>query len=215
MNFKKILAVGLSLSVALGAFGCSKKTNTTPNTTTNNATTNTADKNKYEGTEYVKSYNELYSTNITPLNNYTMYGTVEGVNNNYKNKEYPGNEKYLTEVKEAYKDSKEKIQSFINGLKNDAKTEDADLKAANDKLIAEGEKLIKDIDAKIKKLDEIPKTAYDKTQDEFIKVVNDTTKLENETTNEFEKMIRDMNKMLGINTNSNTTTTTPSTKTTK
>ena len=208
MKLKKLLAVGLSLCVALGGFGCSKKTNTTPNTTTNNTTTNTTEGNKYEGTEYVKQYNDLYSTNITPLNSYTMYGTVEGVNNNYKNKEYPGNEKYLADVKAAYKDSREKIQAFIDGLKKDAKTEDADLKAANDKLIAEGEKLIKDIDAKLKKLDEIPKDAYSKTQDEFIKVVNDTTKLGNEATNEFDKMIRDMNKMLGINT-------TPSTKTTK
>ena len=216
MNLKKILVVGLSLSVVLGAFGCSKKTDNTPNdNTTNNNTTNNTEGNKYEGTEYYRQYNDLYSTNITPLNNYTMYGTVEGVNNNYKNKEYPGNEKYLTEVKEAYRDSRDKLQSFVDGLKNDAKTEDANLKAANDELIAEGEKLIKDIDVKIKKLDEVPKDAYDKTQDEFINLVNDTTKLENETTNEFDKMIRDMNKMLGINTNSNTTTTTPSTKTTK
>ena len=216
MNLKKILAVGLSLSVALGVFGCNNKTDNAPkDSTTNNATTNDAKGNKYEESEYYKQYNELYSTNITPLNEYTMYGTVDSVNNNYKDKEYPGNEKYLNEVKKAYTDSKEKIQSFVDGLKNDVKTEDADLKAANDKLISEGEKLIKDIDAKIKKLDEIPKDAYDKPKDEFIKVVNDTTKLENETKNEFDKMIKDMNKMLGINPNSNPATTTPSTKTTK
>lgn len=209
MKLRKILAVGLSLSVALGAFGCNRKTDDTPNNTTNN----TGEGNKYESTEYARQYSDLYSNNLLPLNDYTMYRTVEDVNNNYKNKEYPGNEKYLADVKAAYKDSREKLQKFVDGLKNDAKTEDADLKAANEDLIAEGEKLIKDIDARIKKLDEIPKDAYNKTQDEFINVVNDTTKLENETTNEFDKMIRDMNKMLGINTN--TTTTEPSTKTTK
>ena len=97
MNLKKILAIGLSLSVALGVFGCSNKSdNQSKDNTTNSATTNDTNKNKYEGTEYYRQYNDLYSTNITPLNNYTMYGTVEGVNNNYKNKEYPGNEKYLT-----------------------------------------------------------------------------------------------------------------------
>ena len=127
-----------------------------------------------------------------------MYTDVDTANNAYKDKEYPGNEKYLSDVKAAYKDSKEKIQSFVDGLKNDAKTDDAELKKMNEDLIAEGEKLIKDIDGKIAKLDKITKNDYNKTQDEFIKLVDDTVRAGENVTNTFGDMLRNMNTKLGI-----------------
>ncbi len=207
MKLRKTLAIGLSIGLALGTFGCSNKTET-PNeeNITNNSATET---NKYAGTEYYNQYSDLYSNNLRPLSNYNIYRTVDDVNKAYENEnDYPGNEKYLSDLKAAYKDSKEKIQAFIDGLKNDVKTDDKDLKAANDELIAEGEKLINEIDNKMKKLDTISEDDYSKSKDEFIKLVDDTTKVEGDVSNEFDKMIKNMNEMLGINT-------TPSTKTTK
>ena len=43
------------------------------------------------------------------------------------------------ELKAAYKDSRDKIQTFVDDLKNDAKTDDKEISDMNQKLIAEGE----------------------------------------------------------------------------
>lgn len=205
MELKKLLALGLALGLSVGSVGCTNKkgeTTTDNNTNTTQNSTTTQD-NGYLNTEYANTYSGLYTNNISPLNNYAMYSSVDEVNNAYKTKEYPGNEKYLSEVKAAYQDSKEKLQAFVNGLKNDAKTDDAKLKEANQELIDEGEDLIEEIDEKISRLDTIPKDAYNKSQDEFIKLVDDTTKVENDVRSEFDKMIKYMNNMLGIDTTSN------------
>ncbi|MGL5330533.1 MAG: hypothetical protein ACRDD7_14775 [Peptostreptococcaceae bacterium] len=199
MKFKKLLAVGLSLGVAVGAFGCSKKE---PAPTPEPEKTVT-DQNSYVGSEYAKVYSGLYDTNVVPLTGYTMYATMDDINTYYTDNEYPGNEKYLGEVKAAYKDSRDKIQAFVDGLKKDAKTDDKDLVAANDKLIAEGEKAIQDIDAKLKRLEGATAEDLKKSQNDFISFVNNT---DNGVKNDFNNMITEMNKMLGVQ---------PSVKTTK
>ncbi len=205
MELKKLLALGLALGLSVGSVGCTNNKGQTTTDNNTNATKNntTTQDNGYLNTEYANTYSGLYTNNISPLNNYAMYSSVDEVNNVYKTKEYPGNEKYLSEVKAAYQDSKEKLQAFVNGLKNDAKTDDEKLKEANQELIDEGEDLIDEIDEKIKKLDTIPKDAYNKSQDEFIRLVDDTTRVENDVKSEFDKMIKDMNNMLGIDTTSN------------
>lgn len=185
---KKILALALSLLVILGAVGCSSKKTTTENTAT--------DKAGME--EYYKSYTGLYDKNIATLNGYNMYTDVNTVNNAYKDKDYPGNEKYLADVKAAYKDSKEKVQVFIDGLKNDTKTEDKELKKMNEDMIAEGEKLIKDIDAKLAKLDTISETDLTKGKDEFVKLVDESVKSVKSDANTFNDMLKNMDKKLGI-----------------
>lgn len=186
---KKIVTVALSLLLLCSAVACSNKTNTN----TNNET-----KDEVADKTYLNTYTGLYDKNLDTLSDYNMYTDVNTVTNTYKEKEYPGNEKYLNDVKAAYKDSKEKIQAFVDGLKNDGKTEDAELKKMNESLIAEGEKSIKDIDAKIAKLDKISKDDYNKTQDEFIKLVDDTVRAGENVTNDFVKMLKDMDTKLGI-----------------
>ena len=74
-----------------------------------------------------------------------MYSTPQATTEYYKNNQYPGNKKYVEELKAAYKDSRDKIQKFVNDLKNDAKTDDKEISDMNQQLIAEGEKTIKDI----------------------------------------------------------------------
>lgn len=199
MNKKKIVTIGLVLALTISAVGCSNKTETTEEKVTQTKDGTVVEDN------YTTTYTKGYNDYLVGLNQYSVYTTPEQLDVIYENEEYPGNEKYLEDVKSAYRDSREKIQSFVNSLKNDVKTEDADLKKMNEDLIAEGENLISDIDAKLKKLDEIPKDAYNKTKEEFSKVVADTTTLKDSVENKFDQMIKDMNKKLGIETNNNNT----------
>lgn len=198
---KKIFTLALSCLLLFSAVACNSRTNTNNTTTTpneNTTTDGTMDDSAYYGT-----YRGLYNTNLSGLTGYQMYTDVESVNNAYRDREYPGNEQYLKDVKAAYRDSRDKLQAFVNGLKNDAKTENEEIKTANDELIAEGEKLIKDIDAKIKQLDTITEADYSKGQAEFITLVHDTVNKTQGVTNRFTDMLRNMNERLGINNNTN------------
>lgn len=201
MNFKKIATTGLSLALILGVTGCTSKTKTVEE---KKAETPTTEETKVVDKEYVNKYSKIYGDYETGLKDYEMYLTPEKVTEYYTTNEYPGNEKYLENVKMAYKTSKEKTQAYVDSLKNDMKTDDADLKKMNEGLIAEGEKTIANIDEKLKRLDEIPKDAVSKTQEEYIKVVDESIKIKDETKSEFTKMIDEMNKKLGININNNT-----------
>ncbi|WP_297133192.1 hypothetical protein [Terrisporobacter sp.] len=191
---KKILTLGLSCLLLTTCVACSNRTANT--TTTKTAQENTATENN----PYYDAYTGLYNTNIGGLGRYSMYTDVESVNKAYREKEYPGNKKYLEEVKSAYRDSREKIQTFVNGLKKDVKTEDQELNKMNQELISEGEKLIRDIDAKLAKLDNITEADYNKNQNEFIKLVDDTVRGAETVTNRFGESLRNMNKRLGIDT---------------
>ena len=191
---KKFLTLTLSLLLLCSAVACNNNTNT-------DTKNETETKDEVADKTYLNTYTGLYDENLGTLSDYNMYTDVNTVTNTYKEKEYPGNEKYLSEVKAAYKDSKEKIQAFVDGLKNDVKTDDTELTKMNESLIAEGEKSIKDIDAKIAKLDKISKDDYNKTQDEFIKLVDDTVRAGENVTNDFVKMLEDMDKKLGITRN--------------
>lgn len=187
MNKKKIITIGLVLALTISAVGCTKKT-TTPE----------PNKNTEISQEYSNYYGSGYKDYIAGLEQYSLYSNPADITKIYENKEYPGNEKYLSDLKVAYKDSREKIQSFVDSLKQTKDIADADLKKKNNELIAEGEKLVADIDAKMKKLDEIPADAATKTKEEFSKVVGEATTMKNATENGFSKMIKDMNDMLGI-----------------
>lgn len=201
MNFKKIATTGLSLALILGVTGCTSKTKAVEE---KKVETPTTEETKVVDKEYVNKYSKIYGDYETGLKDYEMYLTPEKVTEYYTTNEYPGNEKYLENVKMAYKTSKEKTQAYVDSLKNDMKTDDADLKKMNEGLIAEGEKTIANIDEKLKRLDEIPKDAVSKTQEEYIKVVDESIKIKDETKSEFTKMIDEMNKKLGINVNNNT-----------
>lgn len=205
MKSKKILALGLTLALSLSIVACSKKETTPTNDTNTQNEQNTGDTTNNATNDYVDKYSKFYGDNIGDLSMYKMYETPEAATEYYKTNKYPGNEKYVEDLKAAYTDSRDKIQTFINDLKNDGKTEDTKIKDMNDKLIAEGEKTISNIDAKLKNLENLPKDAYNKTQDEFIKAVNETTKLKDETQSEFNKLLDEMNKALGISPKDTTT----------
>ena len=197
MKSKKVLTIGMSLAIAMGAVACTKE-EVAPNETT---TAQSGQEKVALDNNYAKQYSEYYGDYSKTLKNYELYSTPESLTEYYKTNKYPGNEKHLENVKAAYKDSRDKMQSFVSSLKNDVKTEDPDLKKMNDDLIAEGEKTIANIDENLKKLDEISKDAMAKPQAEFIKIVNEATTLKDETKSNFTKMLEDMNKKLNITPN--------------
>lgn len=199
---KKIITLAFSIIFLVVAVACSNDREPANNDMNNKTSTNTAT-DKAGTDEYYNTYTGLYNQDIKPLSAYNMYTDVNTVNDAYKDKDYPGNEKYLSDVKEAYRDSREKIQSFVNGLKNDASTNDAELKKMNQELIDEGEKLIKNIDARLAKLDTITDKDLTKNRDDFIKLVDDRVNSVQTDNNKFTDMLKNMNNRLGIDNNNN------------
>ncbi|MGL6104620.1 hypothetical protein [Romboutsia sp.] len=182
---KRWLAIVLSLALGIGVVACSKNEEVKNEDVTGKV-------------DYNGQYTTLYNDYIGPLGSYSMYQTPDLSIEYYNTNEYPGNEKYVSDVKDSYIDSKEKIQTFVNSLKNDLKTEDKDIAKMNENLIAEGEKTIANIDNRIAKLDKLPKDIYSKSKEDFIKSVDEATKLEENTKTNFNQMLEDMNKKLNI-----------------
>ncbi|WP_434799305.1 hypothetical protein [Terrisporobacter vanillatitrophus] len=191
---KKLVTLALSLLFVFGAVACNNRNNiTTENAGTTGDATDTIDQ------AYYNTYTGLYDKNLGKITSEDMFSSnVDSAERIYRGAEYPGNRQYLTDVKKAYKDRKEKMQAFIDGLKKDTKTEDAELKKMNESLIAEGEKLIQDIDAKIEKLDKITGDDYNKSEDDFIKLVDNIVNADDTVTNKFSDMLKNMDKRLGI-----------------
>jgi TRAP-type mannitol/chloroaromatic compound transport system substrate-binding protein len=192
MKFKRAITLSLSLAIAMGAVACTKKEVTQPPTTPPKTESTSLDPN------YVKKYSKSYEDYIVGIKDYQIYSTPESINEYYKTNEYPGNEVHLTNIKNAYKESKTKIQSFIDVLKNDAKTKDTELEKMNNELIAEGEQAIKNIDARMAKLDKLPADTIDKPKEEFMKLVDETIVIKDETQSKFKQFLDNMNEKLGI-----------------
>lgn len=201
MKANKMVVAALSLALSLSMVACNKKENTPANGDKTTTEQNTADTTNNANNDYVEKYSGFYEDNLGNLSMYSIYETPETVTEYYKTNKYPGNEKYVEELKSAYKESRNKIQKFVDNLKNDAKTEDTKIKELNEKLIAEGEKTISNIDARLKNLDNLPKDIYSKSQDDFIRAVDEATKVKDDTTNDFNNLLDEMNKALGINPN--------------
>lgn len=201
MKLKKLMTIGLSLMLSLGVVACNnnaKKVNEkTPGT---KVETPTGDKTSVRDNDYVTQYSKYYGDYMNDLNNYKVYLSPQSVSKYYETNEYPGNEKYLSNVKEAYKDARDKTQAFVNNLKNDVKTNDKELNKMNKDLIREGEKTIANIDTKLKNLDKIPKDDLTKSKADFMKVVDEVTRTEESAKSQFEKLLEDMNRSLGIDT---------------
>jgi predicted transcriptional regulator len=150
---------------------------------------------------YKKRFGELYQTNIARLENYNTYTNIPVQE---PTKDYEGNQKYLDDLKAAYKDSETNIQQFVDSLK-DVKTDDKEVQDMNDKLVKQGENLLADIKTKIQKLDDVPADLLNKPEVEFKQGINDlvtdTDNNKNGTDTmdtDFNKMLKDMRNTLGI-----------------
>ena len=198
MKVKKSVLAALALTLSLSAVACNQKETTPMNNKNTTAQQNTTDNTNVATNDYVQQYSRFYGDNIGTLSGYQMYSTPQATTEYYKNNQYPGNKKYVEELKAAYKDSRDKIQKFVNDLKNDAKTDDKKVSDLNQQLINEGEKTISNIDARLKNLDNLPKDAYNQGQDDFIQTVNDTMNANNGGSSTFNDLLNQMNQLLGI-----------------
>lgn len=198
MKAKKIVITALGLALSLSMVACNNKETKTENdtnmTTEQNTTENTTD-------DYAQRYSRFYGDTIGNLSMYEMYQTPDTIIEYYQTNEYPGNEKYVEELKAAYIDSRDKIQAFVDDLKNDAKTDDKEIAQMNENLIAEGEKTISNIDTRLKNLENLPQDVYNKTQDEFIRAVDEATKVKDDVKSNFSNLLEEMNRALGIDLN--------------
>ncbi len=193
---KKLLSLALSFLFIFGAVGCNRRADTTNDNTANDTTRNAVEDSVNQN--YYNGYTRLYDESIGTLGSNNMYNEIYSVDEAYRGKTYPGNRQYVKDIRAAYKESREKIQSFVDGLRNDTKTDDTELKRMNEDLISEGEKLIQDIDNKMSKLDKITADDYNKSEDDFVKMINETLKPRDDEPNRFRDMLKDMDKRLGI-----------------
>ena len=197
---KKLITLAISFVLLFSAVGCNNNNNNKgQDQGQTQGQPGSAD--KVADDTFFNTYTGLYQKSIGTLGAYNVYTDANTANDAFKDKEYPGNERYLKDVKAAYKDSRDKIESFVNGLKNDVKTDNTELKEMNEDLIEEGEELVRDIDKKIAKLDKITKDDYNKTQDEFIRLVHDAENTGDDIGQEFTDMLRNMDTRLGIDRN--------------
>ena len=195
MELKRTICTIIAFSVLLTGVACSKnetKTTTEPPQ---------AEENVVLDEKYTERYSKYYNDYIVGLNEYKMYETPATVTEYYSTNTYPGNEVYVTDLKTAYQTTIDKTQLFIDSLKNDATTTNEELKKRNEELIAAGEQTISNTELKLKQLEQYPKDNMNLTQEEFINSVYDTTTIKEETKYDFNKMLVDMNKMLGITPN--------------
>lgn len=195
MKYSKLVSLGLIGLLTFGVVGCTTKTSeqqTTDKTTTESTTGTEGDMNleSYKG-----EFGKLYENNIGRLENYNKYGKIVVEE---PTKDYPGNEAYVNELKNAYKDSEQKLQEFVNSL-SDVKTEDKKVKEMNDKLIEQGNKVIKELKDRSKKLEKVPANLMQKPEVEFKKGLNDLLKVNETARTDFDKMIKDAQDFLGIN----------------
>ncbi len=123
MKANKLVVTGLSLALSLSMVACNKKETTPEKNTNTTKEQNTADTTNNATNDYVEKYSRFYGDNIGDLSMYKRYETPETVAEYYKTNKYPGNEKYVEELKTSYKDSRDKIQKFVNEVKNEAKSD--------------------------------------------------------------------------------------------
>lgn len=195
MNLKRTTMLLMSFTLIFSAVGCNRQ-QANPTTDVPNAQENASlDKN------YIEKYSRFYGDNVSDLKRYQMYGDVNATNEYYATNEYPGNEAYLNEVKAGYRDTKEKMQSFVDYLKNDLNTDDESLKQMKNELVTEGEQIISNIDVRLKELEELPKDSINKSQEEFIKLVNESKTITNDARTKFSDILKNMNTKLGIGMN--------------
>lgn len=193
MKYSKLVTLGLIGVLGLGIVGCNNKTDT--NAPAKQESTQAKQNQGMMNREmYTEEFGKYYNENLARLENYNTYNNIV-VDKETEN--YPGNEKYLSDLKTAYKESETNLQKFVDSLKN-VKTEDKEVKDMNDKLIAEGEKLIADIKAKNKKLEEVPADLMTKSEVEFRKGLNDLVTVKDQTEIGFNKMLKDARNTLGI-----------------
>ena len=205
----KFFILCLALLMVLGLVGCARNNNqATKNNTTNqvNQETPKNDTNQTEVADngYYDIYTRNYNASLLPLEeNYTMYGNINTVEEYYKTNKYPGNKKYLEEVKKALKDSRDNVEQFVNNMEKEAKSNVNQVNKLNREMIDDGRDLIEDIDEAIRRLDRITEQDLNRSEPEFRRLVGDKIVLDDDMDNDFRDMLRNIERTLGIDRQNN------------
>lgn len=199
MKYSKLVMLGLIGVLTFGTVGCTN--NTTEKTEEKNVTQSTTEnqETKYSNMtleDYKTQFGKLYYSNIARLDNYNGY---EQIRVDEATKDYPGNEKYLADLKKNYEESKNKVDEFITYLKK-VDTKDVKVKEMNDRLILQSEKLSNELDSKIKKLGQVPSDLMSKSEVEFRQGLSDSLKVDENVKSDFTKFMNDAKEFFGIKT---------------
>lgn len=191
---KKYLILCLTLLISSGILaGCTK------NNTNDMANRNSAvEKNTDLNDGYYDLYTTNYNASILPLSDYNMYSDINQVEDYYKTNDYPGNEKYLKEVKSALKESRDNVENFITTMKKEAKTDNEEVKRLNKEMINEGENLVKNIDSRLEELNKITEKDLQRPEKEFRKLIGDRIMLEEGANNNFRGILKDLENELNL-----------------
>ncbi len=199
MKYSKLVMLGLIGVLTFGAVGCTNKTaEKTEEKKATQSTTENID-NMYKDMtleNYKTEFGKMYQTNMARLDNYNGY---EQIRVDEATKDYPGNEKYVADLKKNYEESKKQVDEFTTSLKK-VDTKDPKVKEMNDKLISESEKLSKELNTRIKKLGEIPSDLMSKSEVEFRQGLSDTLKVDENVKSDFNKFMNDTKEFFGIKT---------------
>lgn len=196
MKYSKLVMLGLTGVLTFGAVGCTNKTaKKTEEKKVTQSTTQNQD-NMYKDItleNYKTEFGKMYESNIAGFRGYEPILVEQPTAN------YPGNEKYVAELKKNYEESKKQVDEFTKSLKK-VDTKDPKVKEMNDKLITESEKLSKELDTRIKKLGELPSDLMAKSEVEFRTGLNDVLKVNETVKSDFTKFMNDTKEFFGIKT---------------
>lgn len=197
MKYSKLLILGLVGALTFSTVGCGNKVEEkTEDKKVTESTIENQDVNYKDMTleKYKTEFGKLYDENIAKLGDYNDYNKIKV---DEATKDYPGNEKYLQDLKKNYEESKAKVDEFIVTLKK-VDTKDAEVKKMNDKLLKESEKISKELGEKIKKLNEVPNDLMAKSEVEFRRGLSDLLKVEDNFKSDFTKFMDDAKNFFGI-----------------
>lgn len=193
---KKYLILGLSLLLTSSILvGC---TNNKDGNNMANGHSAVEEKNNNLNDGYYDLYTTNYNASILPLSDYNMYSDIGQVEDYYKNNNYPGNEKYLEEVKTALRESRDNVKTFITTMKKEAKTENKEVERLNREMIDKGEDLVEDINDRLEDLNEITDRDLQRPEKDFRQLVNDRIMLEEGDDNNFRGILKDLEHELNI-----------------
>lgn len=192
MKYSKLVMLGLIGVLTFGAVGCTNKTaDKNQNQSTDQTANNMYKDMTLEG--YKTEFGKMYESNIAGFKGYEPIRVEQPTAN------YPGNEKYVADLKKNYEESKNKVDELTTSLKK-VETKDPQVKEMNDKLIAESEKISKELDARIKKLGEIPSDLMTKSEVEFRQGLSNLFEVNETIKSDFMKFIDDTKEFFGIKT---------------
>lgn len=196
MKYSKLVMLGLIGTLTFGAVGCTNKTAYRTGGRKVAQSTTQRPNNMYSDMNlenYKTQFGTMYESNIAGFRGYEPIAVEKPTAN------YPGNEKYVADLKKDYEESKKKVDELRTSLKK-VETKDPKVKEMNDRLIAESEKISKELDTRIRRLNELPSDLMTRPEVEFKRGISESFNVNETAKSDFTKFINDTKEFFGIRT---------------